>query len=59
VPIVAHHIHLYVPEDQVPATKKWSYFGGVRGERWRYQAVDLPGININISIELTEGLTDL
>ena len=51
VPIVAHHIHLYVPEDQVAAAKDWyaSNFGGVRGERWRYQAVDLPGININIS----------
>jgi catechol 2,3-dioxygenase-like lactoylglutathione lyase family enzyme len=50
-PIVAHHIHLYVPEDQVPAAKEWyaAHFGGVRGERWRYQAVDLPGININIS----------
>ena len=51
MPIVAHHIHLYVPEDQVAAAKEWyaSHFGGVRGERWRYQAVDLPGININIS----------
>jgi catechol 2,3-dioxygenase-like lactoylglutathione lyase family enzyme len=51
VPIVAHHIHLNVPEDQVPAAKEWyaKYFGGVRGKRWHYDAVDLPGININIS----------
>jgi catechol 2,3-dioxygenase-like lactoylglutathione lyase family enzyme len=51
VPIVAHHIHLNVPEDQVAAAKEWyaKYFGGVRGKRWRYEAVDLPGININIS----------
>jgi len=51
VPIIAHHIHLNVPEDQVAAAKEWyaSHFGGVRGERWHYQAVDLPGIDINIS----------
>jgi catechol 2,3-dioxygenase-like lactoylglutathione lyase family enzyme len=51
VPIVAHHIHLNVPADQVAAAKEWyaKHFGGVRGMRWRYDAVDLPGININIS----------
>jgi catechol 2,3-dioxygenase-like lactoylglutathione lyase family enzyme len=51
VPVIAHHIHLNVPEGQVAAAKEWyaSHFGGVRGERWHYQAVDLPGININIS----------
>ena len=51
VPIIAHHVHLNVPEDQVAAAKEWyaTHFGGVRGVRWRYQAVDLPGININIS----------
>jgi catechol 2,3-dioxygenase-like lactoylglutathione lyase family enzyme len=51
VPIIAHHIHLNVPQDQVAAAKEWyaTHFGGVRGMRWRYDAVDLPGININIS----------
>jgi catechol 2,3-dioxygenase-like lactoylglutathione lyase family enzyme len=51
VPIIAHHIHLYVPEDQVAAAKAWyaSHFGGVPGMRWRYDAVDLPGINLNFS----------
>jgi catechol 2,3-dioxygenase-like lactoylglutathione lyase family enzyme len=51
VPIIAHHIHLNVPADQVGAAKEWyaTHFGGVRGVRWRYEAVDLPGININIS----------
>jgi catechol 2,3-dioxygenase-like lactoylglutathione lyase family enzyme len=51
VPIIAHHIHLNVPADQVAAAKEWyaTHFGGVRGLRWRYDAVDLPGININIS----------
>ena len=51
VPIIAHHIHLNVPADQVAPAKEWyaAHFGGVRGKRWRYDAVDLPGININIS----------
>jgi catechol 2,3-dioxygenase-like lactoylglutathione lyase family enzyme len=51
VPIIAHHIHLNVPQDQVAAAKEWyaSHFDGVRGKRWRYDAVDLPGINLNIS----------
>jgi catechol 2,3-dioxygenase-like lactoylglutathione lyase family enzyme len=51
VPIIAHHVHLNVPADQVAAAKEWyaTHFGGVRGLRWRYEAVDLPGININIS----------
>lgn len=51
VPIIAHHVHLNVPEGQVDAVKAWyaTHFGGVRGMRWRYDAVDLPGININVS----------
>jgi catechol 2,3-dioxygenase-like lactoylglutathione lyase family enzyme len=51
VPIIAHHVHLNVPTDQVAAAKEWyaTHFGGVAGKRWRYEAVDLPGININIS----------
>lgn len=51
VPIVAHHVHLNVPADQVAVAKEWyaTHFGGVRGKRWRYEAVDFPGININIS----------
>ena len=51
VPIIAHHIHFNVPEDQVTVAKNWyaEHFGGVRGKRWRYEAVDLPGINLNFS----------
>jgi len=51
VPIIAHHVHFEVPEDQVGAAKQWyaTHFGGVRGKRWRYEAVDLPGINLNFS----------
>jgi catechol 2,3-dioxygenase-like lactoylglutathione lyase family enzyme len=49
--IVSHHIHFYVPEDQVLAARDWyaTHFGGVAGKRWRYDAVDLPGINFNFS----------
>jgi catechol 2,3-dioxygenase-like lactoylglutathione lyase family enzyme len=51
VPIAFHHIHLYVPVDAVPAAKSWysRMFGGVPGKRSNYDAVDLPGVNINIS----------
>ena len=51
VPIIAHHIHLLVPESQIAAAKEWyaGHFGGVQGKRWRYDAVDLPGINLNFS----------
>ena len=51
VPIIAHHIHLYVPAGEVEAARDWysRYFGGVKGQRWRYAAVDLPGINLNFS----------
>ena len=51
VPIVAHHIHLYVPEGEIEVARDWyaRHFGGVKGQRWRYPAVDLPGINLNFS----------
>jgi catechol 2,3-dioxygenase-like lactoylglutathione lyase family enzyme len=51
VPIIAHHIHLYVPEGDVEAARDWyaRHFGGIAGKRWRYDATDLPGINLNFS----------
>ena len=54
VPIIAHHIHLYVPEASVLEAKAWyvRMFGGVPGKRWRYEATDLPGINLNFSAAL-------
>jgi catechol 2,3-dioxygenase-like lactoylglutathione lyase family enzyme len=50
-PIAFHHIHLYVPEGEVAAAKAWyaTVFGGTPGKRSTYDAVDLPGVNINIS----------
>ena len=51
VPIAFHHIHLYVPGEEHLAAKAWyvRMFGGVGGKRSNYDAVDLPGINLNFS----------
>jgi catechol 2,3-dioxygenase-like lactoylglutathione lyase family enzyme len=51
VPIIAHHVHLYLPEGSETDAKMWyaRMFGAVPGMRWRYPAVDLPGINLNFS----------
>jgi catechol 2,3-dioxygenase-like lactoylglutathione lyase family enzyme len=51
VPIAFHHVHLYVPDGQVPAAKAWyaKVFGGIPGKRSNYDAVDLPGVNLNFS----------
>jgi catechol 2,3-dioxygenase-like lactoylglutathione lyase family enzyme len=50
-PIVSHHIHLYVPADDVVKAKAWyqRLLGATPGKRWRYDAVDVPGINLNFS----------
>jgi catechol 2,3-dioxygenase-like lactoylglutathione lyase family enzyme len=47
----SHHLHFYVPEDQVEAARDWyvARFGAVPGMRWRYLAADLPGMNLNFS----------
>jgi uncharacterized glyoxalase superfamily protein PhnB len=50
-PIIAHHLHLYLIDDAVDEAQAWyaRMFGGIPGMRWRYDAVDLPGINLNFS----------
>jgi catechol 2,3-dioxygenase-like lactoylglutathione lyase family enzyme len=50
-PVASHHLHLYLTEDAVAAAQAWyaETFGGLPGTRWRYDAVDLPGINFNFS----------
>lgn len=50
-PIVSHHMHFYLPEDQVDAARAWyvEHFGATPGQRWRYAAADLPGMNLNFS----------
>jgi len=49
--IAFHHIHVYVPEGAVQEVKAWyvRMFGGTPGKRSQYDAVDLPGMNLNIS----------
>jgi catechol 2,3-dioxygenase-like lactoylglutathione lyase family enzyme len=51
IPIAFHHIHLYVPAGRVAEAKGWyaKMFDGVPGKRSNYDAVDLPGINLNFS----------
>jgi aldose sugar dehydrogenase len=52
-PIAFHHIHLYLPDAAaVAAAKAWyaTWFGGVPGKRAQYDAVDLPGVNLNFSV---------
>lgn len=50
-PIVSHHLHLYLVDDAVEEAQRWyaETFGGIPGMRWRYDAVDLPGINFNFN----------
>jgi catechol 2,3-dioxygenase-like lactoylglutathione lyase family enzyme len=50
-PIAFHHIHVYVAESEIAKVKAWyvRLFGGIPGKRSNYDAVDLPGMNLNIS----------
>jgi catechol 2,3-dioxygenase-like lactoylglutathione lyase family enzyme len=52
VPIVSQHLHYYLGEGVERDAKAWylKMFGGTPGRRLRYEAVDLPGINLNFSI---------
>jgi catechol 2,3-dioxygenase-like lactoylglutathione lyase family enzyme len=49
--IDSHHLHFYLPERDVLAARDWyvELFGAVPGQRWRYAAADLPGMNLNFS----------
>ena len=51
-PIVSQHLHFYLPEGVEREARTWyvTRFGGTVGRRLRYDAVDLPGINLNFSI---------
>lgn len=50
-PIVSHHLHFYLPESEVETARAWyvEHFGATPGQRWRYAAADLPGMNLNFS----------
>jgi len=48
-PVVFHHIHFYTPN--VDEMKKWyvTTFGAVPGKRGKYEAADLPGVNLTFA----------
>ena len=50
-PTAFHHIHLYLPGEAHLEAKAWyaKLFGAIPGKRSQYDAVDLPGINLNFS----------
>ena len=49
VPISSHHIHFY--NQAVDETKAWyvKTFGAAPGKRGRFEAADLPGVNLTFS----------
>lgn len=51
LPITSHHLHFYIPKEDVSAARNWyvEHFGGLAGKRWEYEAADFPGINLNFS----------
>ncbi len=48
-PVAMHHIHFYVPD--IDAAKKWyaTVFGAIPGMRGKFEAADLPGVNLSFS----------
>jgi catechol 2,3-dioxygenase-like lactoylglutathione lyase family enzyme len=48
-PAMNHHIHFFTQD--VAATQKWyvDTFGAVKGKRGRFEAADLPGVNLSFS----------
>ncbi len=58
VPIAFHHIHFYTKN--VDETKAWYVrtFSAIGGKRGRFEAADLPGVNLSFSLAEAPG-TDL
>ena len=48
-PLRHHHVHFSTPD--VPAIQKWyaDTFGAIPGKRGRFDAADLPGVNLSFS----------
>jgi len=58
--IVTHHLHFYLPPGQAEIARNWyvDHFGASPGQRWRYAAADLPGMNLNFSeVEVAQAPT--
>ena len=51
IPIRHHHIHFYVPQDQIPKIQAWyaKFFGAKPGMRGTNVAADIPGANLSFS----------
>jgi catechol 2,3-dioxygenase-like lactoylglutathione lyase family enzyme len=51
IPIKHHHVHFYVAETAIPAMQAWyvKHFGAKAGTRGRFQAADLPGVNLTFT----------
>ncbi|MBN4053366.1 VOC family protein [Haliea sp. AH-315-K21] len=59
--IVTHHMHFYLPLGQAEIARNWyvEHFGATPGQRWRYAAADLPGMNLNFSeVETSQAPTE-
>jgi catechol 2,3-dioxygenase-like lactoylglutathione lyase family enzyme len=48
-PAMNHHVHFFTQD--VTATQKWycDMFGAIKGKRGRFEAADLPGVNLSFS----------
>jgi catechol 2,3-dioxygenase-like lactoylglutathione lyase family enzyme len=48
-PVMNHHIHFFTQD--VTATQNWyiDTFGAIKGKRGRFEAADLPGVNLSFS----------
>lgn len=51
IPIRHHHIHFYVPADQIPKIQAWyaKFFGAKPGMRGQNVAADIPGANLSFT----------
>lgn len=49
VPIAHHHVHFY--HNGVPQAQAWyaKHFGAIPGKRGKFEAADLPGVNLSFS----------
>jgi catechol 2,3-dioxygenase-like lactoylglutathione lyase family enzyme len=50
-PIKHHHVHFYLAEAAIPSIQAWygRHFGAKPGTRGRFQAADIPGVNLTFT----------
>lgn len=51
IPIKHHHVHFYVADSAIAPMQAWyvKHFGAIAGTRGRFQAADLPGVNLTFT----------